>query len=174
MRAARRLAAAAASLALVLGASGCSLWPFGSESADAVPSEHAPERTGLAAEADGLLDADRAFAAQAVELGAAAAFAQFFDSQGVRLSAGGDPEVGPDSVRAALVAGPARLISWEPRYAEVFASGTWGWTWGEWQAYEPGAGGRRVAQGRYVNVWKKQGDGSWKVRADLRSAETAP
>lgn len=174
MRGMQRLAAVTAMLALTLGASGCSLWPFGSESADAVPSEQAPRRTGLAAEADGLLDADRAFAAKAVELGAAEAFAQFFDAQGVRLSAAGDPEVGPHSVGAALAAAPTRLVSWEPRYAEVFASGTWGWTWGEWQAHEAGAGGRRVAQGRYVNVWKKQGDGTWKVRADLRSPETAP
>lgn len=173
-RARWRVAAGVGVLAVLLGASGCSLWPFGSESADAVPTEPARERTGLAAEADGLLDADRAFAAKALELGAAEAFAQFFDPQGVRLAATGDPEVGPDSVRAGLAAGPARLVSWEPRYAEVFASGTWGWTWGEWQAHEPGAGGRRVAQGRYVNVWRKQSDGSWKVRADLRSPVTGP
>jgi ketosteroid isomerase-like protein len=157
---------AAASL---LGA--CSLWPFGSGSADAVPSAPARERSGLQKEADRLLEADRAFASQAVEYGAAEAFAQFFDGQGVRLAVAGDPAVGPDSVRALLKGGPARILSWEPRYAEVFASGNWGWTWGDWEAHEPGAGGRRVAEGRYLNVWKKQADGRWKVRADLRSGE---
>lgn len=156
----------------LLGA--CSLWPFGSGSADAVPSAPARERTGLEREADRLLEADRAFAAQAATLGAAEAFARFFDAQGLRLATAGEPAIGPERVRTLIAAGPSRILTWEPRYAEVFAGGRWGWTWGEWQAHEPGAGGRRVAEGRYLNVWKKQGDGSWKVRADLRSGEPGP
>ena len=167
----RRALAAPALLAAAGLLGGCTLWPFGSGSADAVPSQTPRERTGLAKEADRLLDADRAFAAKALELGAADAFAQFFDGQGVRLATAGDPAVGPDSVRATLSGGAPRILSWEPRYAEVFAPGNWGWTWGEWQVHEPGAGGRRVAQGRYLNVWKKQADGSWKVRADLIGPE---
>lgn len=168
--------AGAGILALALGLNGCSLWPFGSGSADAVPTdvvptEDAPPRTGLAAEADRLLEADRALAAQALQSGAAAALHEFFDAEGLWLAGGGDPAVGPDEVRARITGDRGRVLSWEPRYAEVFAPGHWGWTWGEWQAHEPGAGGRRVAQGRYLNVWKKQADGSWKVRADLKGGD---
>ena len=163
-----------ATLALALGASACSLWPFGSGSSAAGPEAAGRERTGLAAEADKLLAADRAFAATVVEIGAPDAFQLFFDEQGLHLAVAGEPVTGADAVRAHLVAGQGHLLSWEPRYAEVFAPGHWGWTWGEWQAHEPGAGGRRIAEGRYVNVWKKQRDGSWKVRADLSSREAAP
>jgi ketosteroid isomerase-like protein len=168
------IAAGAAALAVALGTGGCSLWPFGSGSADAGPREPARPRTGLAAEADRLLEADRVLAARVLEDGAPAAFHAAFDAQGVRLSARGEPAVGPDAVRGSLAAEHDRVLSWEPQHAEVFAPGDWGWTWGEWQAHEPGAGGRRVAQGRYLNVWKKQKDGTWKIRADLKAAGAAP
>lgn len=165
---------AGAGTLLLLSASGCSLWPFGSGSADAVPGDEARPRSGLAAEADRLLEADRALAAQVLKTGAPAAFHAAFDAQGMRLSGPGEPAVGPDAVRASLAAERGRLLSWEPLYAEVFAPGNWGWTWGEWQVHEPGAGGRRLAQGRYLNVWKKQDDGSWKIRADLKGGATGP
>jgi ketosteroid isomerase-like protein len=154
--------------ALALGASGCSWFHFGAESAEATPAGEAP-RTGLAAEADRLLAADRAFAAKAMDLSASTAYREFFDAQGLHLPAAGEPVSGADAAAASVGAAP-RLLTWEPQYAEVFAPGDWGWTWGEWRAHEPGAGGRRIAQGRYVNVWKKSPDGSWRVRADFRGA----
>jgi len=166
---------AVVALVLALGTSACSWFTFGTGSTDDAETQpEASERTGLAAEADQLLEADRALAAKVLELGAAAAYRKFFDEQGTHVAAAGEPVTGADAIRAAMAAGPARVLSLEPRYAEVFAPGNWGWTWGEWQAHEPGAGGRRMAQGHYVNIWKKQGDGSWKVRADLRSPEAAP
>src|SRR5207237_175884 len=108
------------------------------------------ERTGLALEADALMATDRKFAARSLEIGAPDAFKQNWDVQGMRLMATGEPVIGPDKVRASLASGAPMILSWEPRYAEVFAPGDWGWTWGEWQAHEPGAGGRRIGQGRYI------------------------
>ena len=121
-------------------------------------------------EVERLLAADREFAAQSLTIGAPAAFHLFMDEQGMQLPAGGKPVVGRDKVRDALAQGPTIILSWEPRYAELLGS-DWGWTWGEWQAHEPGAGGRRVGQGKYVNLWKKQPDGSWKVRLDIGNTE---
>lgn len=123
------------------------------------------ERSPLAIEADHLLDTDRAFAARVLEAGAAAAFHEYFDSQGVRLAPDGEPPAGPDAVARSLEAGTT-LLDWDPRYAEVFAPGDWGVTWGDWQLHEPGAGGRRIGQGRYLSVWKKQ-RGKWKVHMNL-------
>jgi len=37
--------------------------------------------------------------------------------------------------------------------------------------HELGAGGRRLAQGKYVNLWKKQADGSWKLRLDMGNTQ---
>jgi ketosteroid isomerase-like protein len=167
-----RRAALVGTMALAVGASGCSLWPWGAESAaagPAAPGTTKPERSGLAHEADQLLEADQAFAAKALAAGAPEAFREFLDQNGIRLTAAGEPVTGPDAVRASLAAGPATILTWEPRFAEVFAPGDWGWTWGDWQAHEQGAGGRRVAEGRYASVWKKQKDGKWRVRMDLRN-----
>jgi ketosteroid isomerase-like protein len=161
-----RVPALAGTLALMLGAGGCSLWPWGEKSAATEPGATG-QRSGLAREADKLLEADQAFAAKALAAGAPAAFHAFFDAQGIRLLADGEPAIGPDAVRASLAGGAPMILSWEPQFAEVFAPGDWGWTWGDWQVHEPGAGGRRLAQGRYVSVWKKQKDGRWKVRMDF-------
>ena len=159
--------------AAVLAAAGCALGS-GSQAAEADAAQPQGARSGLAFEADQLLNADRAFAEESLQLGAPEAFSRYFDEQGIHLGPSGPPAVGPGQVRARLAEGPANILSWEPRFAEVFAPGHWGWTWGDWQLHEPGAGGRRLAQGRYVNVWKKQPDGSWKVRLDLGNVEREP
>ncbi|HUR40275.1 MAG TPA: nuclear transport factor 2 family protein [Verrucomicrobiae bacterium] len=164
--------AAIAALALALG--GCGLFGGGSESGDAGPAVPRGERSALDGEADQLLAADRAFAQRSAERGALEAHRAFYDEKGLRIAASGEPLQGLEAIREQLSASPARVLTWQPRYAEVFAPGKWGWTWGEWQAHEPGAGGRRLAQGRYMNLWKKQPDGSWKVRSDLSSAEALP
>lgn len=129
-----------------------------------------PVTTGPATEADRLLQADRNFSAHSLSRGAPEAFYQWLDEYGMQLPAAGEPVVGPDKVRDSLAQGPPTILSWEPRYAEVL-NNDWGWTWGEWQAHEPGAGGRRIGQGKYVNLWKKQPDGSWKVRMDMGNVE---
>lgn len=137
-------------------------------------SANAPPDNPLAVSARQLLETDRAFAAKSLELGATAAFQQFMDEQAVQLPIMGAPVVGRDAIGARMTAGPSLLLTWEPAYAEVLAPGDWGWTWGEWQSHEPGAGGKRLAQGKYVSLWKKQLDGVWKVRLEMESAEKQP
>lgn len=154
-----RTLALAALLALAAGTGGCSLFGGGESAAADAGAKPRGERAGLAAEADGLLEADRRYAARALEVGIAKAREEVLDRKAVEV------QPPPDA---------ARLLSWEPRYAEVFAPGDWGWTWGEWQSHEAGAGGRRVGQGRYLTVWRKTTDGAWKVRADLGGAEATP
>jgi ketosteroid isomerase-like protein len=146
--------------------SACSLWPFAKT--EVIDGQR------LSREAQALLDTDRAFAARSLVVGAPQAFYEYLDAQGLLLPPRGEPAYGPDGVRMALAEDAAIRLSWEPRYAEVFESANWGWTWGEWQAHEPGAGGRRVGQGRYVNLWKKQPDGRWKVRVDIGNVELKP
>lgn len=144
------------------------------ESAEAgTPAVAGVARSALALAADKLIEADRAFAARVLERGAPEAFHDFFDGTGVRLLPDGEPPSGPQAVGASLERGQG-LLSWDPRYAEVFAPGDWGLTWGDWQSHEPGAGGRRIGEGRYMSVWKKQRDGSWKVHMNLLPAPAIP
>lgn len=160
---------ALAALALTLSTTACAL--LGADSASVDAATAGEPRGGLVGEAQKLLEADRAFAQKSLEAGAPEAFRVYFDETGLQLSADGEPATGPDGVLARLAEQPAMVLSWEPRFAEVFAPGIWGWTWGDWQAHEPGAGGRRLGQGRYVNIWRKQPDGTWKVRLDMGSVQ---
>ena len=137
----------------------------GKTSDDAAPNDP------LVVAAQQLLATDGEFAARSLKVGAAQAFADFLDERSIQFPIGDAPVVGRDAIRQRLASGPPFILSWEPRYAEVFAPGDWGWTWGDWQAHEPGVGGRRLSVGKYVNIWKKQPDGSWKVRMDMGNQE---
>lgn len=140
----------------------------GSSSQDAAPDGP------LASAARELLAADRAYAARALEAGEATASREFLDERAVELPVRGGPVAGRDGIARRLEEGPRRVRSWEPRYAEVLAPGDWGWTWGEWQLHEPGAGGVRIGTGKYLSLWKRQPDGSWKVRVDMDGQEPPP
>ncbi|MFA5941247.1 MAG: nuclear transport factor 2 family protein [Sinimarinibacterium sp.] len=126
---------------------------------------HAP--VDRAAEAEMLLDADRAFAALSASTDTGRAFAAYMAADGMQLPAQGEPVLGVDAVVARIAAGPPSRLLWTPRYAEVAAAADMGWTWGDWQAFDPAAPEQPLAGGRYVNVWLRQPDGSWKVRLDM-------
>ncbi|MGE0640747.1 MAG: DUF4440 domain-containing protein [Thermoanaerobaculia bacterium] len=70
-----------------------------------------------------------------------------------------------------------RRIVHTPHFAEVAESGDLGYTWGDWSstALEPDSDGKRdTFGGAYVNIWKRQGDGSWKLVVDGVTRLPAP
>jgi ketosteroid isomerase-like protein len=62
-------------------------------------------------------------------------------------------------------ANPA-VLTWEPEFAEVAASGELGYTTGPY-AYSPDRRTEPADFGHYVSVWQRQPDGSWKVLLDI-------
>jgi uncharacterized protein (TIGR02246 family) len=73
---------------------------------------------------------------------------------------------------AGFFALPGLSISWQPSKAEVAKSGELAYTTGTYQMSYNGAAGKQVTdKGKYVTVWKKQGDGSWKVLADIFNSD---
>jgi len=115
-----------------------------------------------------LLEADRAFARASAEQGAAAAFAQFLAEDALSLPNGGAPQRGRESIVEEMRAGPAITLEWTPREAEVAGSGELGWTWGVYTVSVPQQeGGVRTRSGKYLNVWRRQADGEWKVIVDM-------
>jgi ketosteroid isomerase-like protein len=51
-------------------------------------------------------------------------------------------------------------------------SGDMGYTWGHFEGHSKDAAGNDVTvKGRYITVWKKQADGSWKVALDAGANE---
>jgi len=55
------------------------------------------------------------------------------------------------------------------------ADGDLGYTLGTWQSTHYNAKGQgQVATGKYVTIWRKQADGSWKVVFDGGNPDTKP
>ena len=68
-----------------------------------------------------------------------------------------------------ISATPGFAVQWMPTRAEVSAAGDVGYTVGTYEASMNGA----TEKGKYVTVWKKQPDGTWKVVEDIFNADAA-
>jgi ketosteroid isomerase-like protein len=61
--------------------------------------------------------------------------------------------------------GPTLL--WEPTAAAASRSGDLGYTMGRWRFRAEGPDGPRVGTGKYVTIWRKEGDGRWRAVVDI-------
>lgn len=121
------------------------------------------------ADAAVLMEADRAFNDD-VSRGGSAAWAQWFAEDGAVIREGTGEIRGREAIRQASTALDRTdvSLSWEPERVEISASGDLGWTTGSYVSVGPGADGEPVERtGRYVSIWRKQPDGSWRVVMDL-------
>jgi uncharacterized protein (TIGR02246 family) len=79
---------------------------------------------------------------------------------------------GPDAIRE-LFAGwlkPGLQINWKP--AAIEASGDLGYSSGTYEmSFRDPTGKTMNDRGKYVIVWKKQRDGSWKVVRDISNSD---
>ena len=85
---------------------------------------------------------------------------------------------GQDAVRkayAGMLALPDLHISWIPTMADASRSSDLGYTQGTYEMTFKDAGGKQVSdKGKYVTVWKRQPDKSWKVVADIFNSDLPP
>jgi ketosteroid isomerase-like protein len=90
--------------------------------------------------------------------------------------AGENPIVGREAIYNDLKEGEHEYtIDWEPQDAEVAKSGEMGWIWGTWTLYAfAGDKNIKILHGKYLDVWKKQEDGSWKLFLDMGNTSPAP
>jgi ketosteroid isomerase-like protein len=129
----------------------------------------------IAAEQQRLLATDREFAQASIGHGSAEAFRLYLAEDALMLPAGGTPITGRESIYERMSSGPTSLLTWEPQRAEVARSGELGWTWGTYEVRPAGnLNADPVAYGKYVNVWRTQSDGSWKVIVDAGNSSPAP
>jgi ketosteroid isomerase-like protein len=76
---------------------------------------------------------------------------------------------------AGLMSNPGFALSWQPTKVGVSAGGDMGYTAGLYQLKLAGPKGKPVSdQGKYLTVWKKQADGSWRVVADTFNSDLPP
>lgn len=76
-------------------------------------------------------------------------------------------------VWASYFALPGFSISWKTTHAEVTRSRDLGFTSGTYQASSKGSDGQLVTEkGKYVCIWKKQANGSWKAIHDIWNTDS--
>lgn len=111
--------------------------------------------------------------AQAVASGGGKAFAGWFADDAVALNNGRPAVRGRAAIAANATWDPKDYqLTWVPEGAEMGPSNDMGYTWGHYEGRSKDKSGSPVVQtGRYITIWKKASDGSWKVAMDASANE---
>ncbi len=114
-----------------------------------------------------LFDLEARFAKDVLEKGGAA-FADWFAGDGVALNNGQAPLIGKVAIAKSANWSPRDYqLTWTPTDAMMGPSGDMGYTWGHYEGRSKDSNGNPVLTGgRYITMWRKQADGSWKVVLD--------
>ncbi|MFZ1937688.1 MAG: nuclear transport factor 2 family protein [Terracidiphilus sp.] len=121
-----------------------------------------------------LFDLDARFAKDVLERGGAA-FADWFADDGVALNNGAAPLIGKVAIVKSANWSPTDYqLTWTTTDAMMGPSGDMGYTWGHYEGRSKDSNGNPVlTSGRYITMWRKGADGTWKVVLDA-GANDAP
>jgi ketosteroid isomerase-like protein len=113
--------------------------------------------------------------AQAVSAGGGKAFVEWFADDAVTLNNGQPATMGRAAIAAQANWDPkVYQLTWIPQGAQMGPSNDMGFTWGHYEGRTKDKSGQPVViSGRYMTVWKKVADGSWKVALDASANEPA-
>jgi hypothetical protein len=142
-------------------------------------SDGAPSAEGLThietPRADAL-DRSEANFAEATAARGVDGWLDWFDEHGGEWDPGdgagqGKPVVGHEAIKAFMgpvLSRPNFRLEWHPIKSGLAPGGALGYTVGVYEGVMLGEGGARTVRGHgaFVTVWKRQGDGSWKVLFD--------
>lgn len=100
-------------------------------------------------------------------------FAAWFADDGVALGNGTAPLIGRVAIQKSATWLPKDYqLTWTPTDATMGPSGDMGYTWGHYEGRSKDANGNPVlTSGRYITMWRKEHDGSWKVVLDAGANE---
>jgi ketosteroid isomerase-like protein len=121
-----------------------------------------------------LFDLEAKFAKATAE-GGGKAFAAWFAEDGVSLANGQAPVRGQAAIakQANWLPKDYQLL-WTPTDGVMSPAGDMGYTWGHYEGHSRDADGNsKVTTGRYLTIWRKEKDGSWKVLLDASNDEGA-
>jgi ketosteroid isomerase-like protein len=110
-----------------------------------------------------LVEAERAFARTSEEKGIREAFLTWLAPDSVVFRPG--PVEGRPVYEKMDPANPA-VLTWEPEFAEIAASGEMGYTTGPYEI-RPTRDAEPTGFGHYISIWKKQPEGTWRVLLDI-------
>lgn len=121
-----------------------------------------------------LMEVDRAFANSMAE-GGLDAWVGHFAPEGAMISGQGEI-TGEPYIRAAMApifSDSTVVFTWSPDRARVAESGELGYTIGDYRISRRDSTGQlaeTLDRGKYVSIWRRQPDGTWKVVADIGSS----
>lgn len=121
-------------------------------------------------ERSALLEADRQWAQTPTDLDK---FMSFWAPDATAYPPGMPAARGTDEIRktfTAVSSTPGFSLTWTATRADVAGTGDIGYTVGTYDMTMHGA----KDHGKYVTVWKKQPDGSWKVAEDIFNSDAPP
>ncbi|MGB7267494.1 MAG: nuclear transport factor 2 family protein [Terracidiphilus sp.] len=119
-----------------------------------------------------LFDLEARFAKDVLERGGAG-FASWFADDGVALGNGAAPLIGKVAIAKSANWSPKDYqLTWTPTDGMMGPSGDMGYTWGHYEGRSRDANGNPVlTSGRYITMWRKEPNGSWKVVLDAGANE---
>ncbi len=127
-----------------------------------IKSSNEEKTVSPAAEQINLLAADRAFSEMSEKEGMKAAYLEYSDSNIVLLRPNVMPITGADAIEHLItIDDSGYTFNWEPQRAQVSAMGDMGFTYGVYGLHPKDMD--TSFYGTYVNVWKKQANGKWKL-----------
>ena len=114
-----------------------------------------------------LFQLEAQFAKDVAEKGGAG-FASWFADDGVALGNGVAPLVGKVAIEKSATWLPKDyLLTWTPTDGMMGPLGDMGYTWGHYEGSSTDANGNPVkTSGRYMTIWRREKDGTWKVVLD--------
>ncbi len=116
-----------------------------------------------------LMETDVAFANASIEKGAAEAFRMYLTEDALQLPMGNPAIEGRESIYTSMSKSTTEYtLAWKPERAEVSRATDMGWTWGIYtMTWYDENGQEQSRDGKYLNIWRKMEDGSWKVVVDM-------
>ena len=121
------------------------------------------------AELKRMVDAEIAFAKTSSEQGTKSAFLAFLANDAIVFNPA--PTNGKEFWQK-RAASPS-ILAWQPKFADISATGGLGYTTGDWQ-YSAKQSDPPSDFGTYFTLWKKQPDGEWKAVLDLGISHEKP
>ena len=105
--------------------------------------------------------------------GGGKAFASWFADDAMTLSNRQAAVIGKGAIAADATGTPKQYqLTWTPQGGQMSSSGDMGFTWGHYEGTSKDHNGNPVTTtGRYMTIWKKLPDGSWKVALDSSNDE---
>jgi ketosteroid isomerase-like protein len=114
-----------------------------------------------------LLDLEARFAKDVATRGGPG-FASWFAPDGILLGNGAAPLIGQVAIAKSTTWLPKDYqLTWTATDAVMGPSGDIGYTWSHYEGHGKDANGNPVVtSGRFITIWRREPDGSWKVALD--------